>query len=60
MCNYMNLAFSSCVCIVLHLKYGIIPYHVKIGPHLIDKSPPIKLAEFDGRAQKYTAFAHGP
>lgn len=37
-----------------------IPYHVKIGPHVIDKSPPIKSAEFDGRAQKYTAFAHGP
>jgi len=37
-----------------------IPYHVKIGPYIIDKIPPIKSAEFDSRAQKYTAFAYGP
>ena len=34
----------------------LIPYHVKIGPHVIDKSPPIKSTEFDCRAQKYEAF----
>ena len=47
--------------ILLRMAHKVaIPYHVKIGPHVIDKSPPIKSAEFDGRAQKYTAFAHGP
>ena len=31
---------------------GPIPCHVKIGPHVIDKSPPIESVEFDGRAQE--------
>ena len=32
-------------------------YHVKIDHHVIDKSPPIKPAEFDGRAHSVRARA---
>jgi hypothetical protein len=30
-----------------------IPCNVKMGPQVIDKNQPIRLAEFDTRAQKY-------